>query len=130
MASQTRRWSQTQRLWLLETPNGSGHTVIRGMRKRFIFARKRLDILIKGRLRRLEKSLVTIDLPVAELAPPLAEFISIPTEGHYPPASGTPQKRRERILEALLAVLLRVALPAALRTCGRPVWASRVDCPA
>ena len=39
----------------------------------------------------------------------LAEFINLPTDGRYPPVSGTPQKRRERTLEALLAVLLRVA---------------------
>ncbi len=43
----------------------------------------------------------TADL--AEAAPLIAELLSIPTEGRYPPLELTPQKRREKTLQALVA---------------------------
>jgi class 3 adenylate cyclase/predicted ATPase len=42
---------------------------------------------------------------LAEAAPLIAELLSIPTEGRYPPLELTPQKRREKTLQALMAQL-------------------------
>jgi predicted ATPase len=42
---------------------------------------------------------------LAEAAPLIAELLSIPTEGRYPPLELTPQKRREKALQALTAQL-------------------------
>ena len=38
-----------------------------------------------------------------EAAPLIAELLSIPTEGRYPPLDLSPQKRREKTLQALMA---------------------------
>ena len=46
---------------------------------------------------------------LAEAAPLIAELLSIPTEGRYPPLELTPQRRREKTLQALMSQLEGVA---------------------
>ena len=55
------------------------------------------------RLTKLEAVLSQATCDLAEAVPVLAELLSIPTGGRYPPLSLTPQKRKEKTLRALLA---------------------------
>jgi class 3 adenylate cyclase len=55
------------------------------------------------KLDKLEAMLGRATADFAEAAPPIAELLSIPTEGRYPPLELTPQKRREKTLQALVA---------------------------
>jgi predicted ATPase/class 3 adenylate cyclase len=57
----------------------------------------------------LEAMLGQATADLAESTPLLAELLSIPTEGRYPPLELTPQKRREKTLQALLAQLEALA---------------------
>ena len=57
------------------------------------------------RLDKLEATLGRATSDLAEAAPLIAELLSISTEGRYPPLDLTPQKRREKTLQALLAQL-------------------------
>ena len=45
-------------------------------------------------------------LPLAEMVPLLAGLLSIPLPAQYPPLTLTPQRQRQKTLEALLAWLL------------------------
>jgi len=58
---------------------------------------------------KLEGLLVQHGLPLAETVPLLAPLWSLPWEDTYPPLTWGPEKRRHRMLEALLTVLLRRA---------------------
>ena len=55
------------------------------------------------KLDKLETMLGHATADLAETAPLIAELLSIPTEGRYPPLELTPQKRREKTLQALMA---------------------------
>jgi predicted ATPase/class 3 adenylate cyclase len=55
------------------------------------------------KLDKLEAMLSRATVDLAEAAPLIAELLSIPTEGRYPPLELTPQKRREKTLQALVA---------------------------
>ena len=55
------------------------------------------------KLDKLEAMLGRATADLAEAAPLIAELLSIPTEGRYPPLELTPQKRREKTLQALVA---------------------------
>ena len=57
------------------------------------------------KLDKLEAMLGRATDDLAEAAPLIAELLSIPTEGRYPPLELTPQKRREKTLQALMAQL-------------------------
>ena len=57
------------------------------------------------KLDKLEATLGRATADLAEAAPLIAELLSIPTEGRYPPLELTPQKRREKTLQALMAQL-------------------------
>jgi predicted ATPase/class 3 adenylate cyclase len=57
------------------------------------------------KLDKLEAMLGRASADLAEAAPLIAELLSIPTEGRYPPLELTPQKRREKTLQALMAQL-------------------------
>ena len=55
------------------------------------------------KLRKLEAVLARATEDLREAAPIIAELLSIPPEGRYTPLDLTPQKRREKTLQALLA---------------------------
>ena len=57
------------------------------------------------KLDKLETMLGHATVDLVEAAPLIAELLSIPTEGRYPPLELTPQKRREKTLQALVAQL-------------------------
>ncbi len=55
------------------------------------------------KLHKLEAVLAQATDDVSEVAPLFAELLSIPTEGRLPPIDLSPQKEREKLLQALLA---------------------------
>jgi predicted ATPase len=55
------------------------------------------------RLEKLVTVLAEATNDLSEVAPPLADLLSVPTYDRYPPLSLTPQKRKEKTLRALLA---------------------------
>jgi class 3 adenylate cyclase/tetratricopeptide (TPR) repeat protein len=55
------------------------------------------------RLDKLVAVLAEATNDLSEVAPLLADLLSVPTDGRYPPLSFTPQKRKEKTLRALLA---------------------------
>ena len=57
------------------------------------------------KLDKLEAMLRRATADLAESAPLLAELLSIPSGGRYPPLDLTPQKRREKTLQALMSQL-------------------------
>ncbi len=57
------------------------------------------------RLDKLEATLGLAEVNLDEAAPLIAELLSISTDGRYPPLDLTPQKRREKTLQALMAQL-------------------------
>jgi predicted ATPase len=57
------------------------------------------------KLTKLEAMLSRATDNLGDAAPLIAELLSIPTEGRYPPMELTPQKRREKTLQALTAQL-------------------------
>jgi class 3 adenylate cyclase/tetratricopeptide (TPR) repeat protein len=65
----------------------------------------RRDDTTEQRLDKLELLLAQATDNPSEAAPLIAELLSIPTAGRYPPLQVSPQKRREQTLRALLAQL-------------------------
>ena len=63
------------------------------------------DDTAEQKLDKLEMMLRQATADLAETAPLIAELLSIPTKGRYPPLELTPQKRREKTLQALMAQL-------------------------
>ena len=61
------------------------------------------------KLRKLEGALTPYPLPLAAVVPLFAVLLSIPLTAQYPPLHLTPQKQRQKTLEALLAWLLAAA---------------------
>ena len=57
------------------------------------------------KLDKLENTLGLTTSDLVEVAPLIAELLSIPTEGRYPSLDLTPQRRREKTLQALIAQL-------------------------
>ena len=64
------------------------------------------DDLPLEKLRKLEEALVQHALPLPEMVPLFAGLLSIPLPARYPPLTLTPQRQRQKTLEALLAWLL------------------------
>jgi predicted ATPase/class 3 adenylate cyclase len=61
----------------------------------------------EDRLRKLEEALRPYPLPLAEVGPLLATLLSLPLpEDRYPPLTLTPQRQKQKTLEALLTWLL------------------------
>jgi len=59
------------------------------------------------RLRKLEMALSSYRLPLDEMVPLFAEFLSIPLQdGGHPPADSSPKLQRRKVLEALVTILL------------------------
>jgi class 3 adenylate cyclase len=82
------------------------HPVIAQLERAAGFAR---DDDPPRRLAKLEALLAQATADVAGTAPLLAELLSIPTEGRYPPLGLSPQRQKERTLEALLDQLAGLA---------------------
>jgi predicted ATPase len=61
------------------------------------------------RLEKLETALAQATNDLSEVVPLVAALLSIPTEGRYPSVNLTPQKQKEKTLEALVAQLERLA---------------------
>jgi predicted ATPase len=67
----------------------------------------RQDETPEDRLRKLEQTLQPYALPLAEVVPLLAALLSVPLqEERYPPLTLTPQRQKQKTLEALLTWLL------------------------
>jgi predicted ATPase len=63
----------------------------------------RRDDTSEQRLEKLEAVLLQATNDISEIAPILADLLSIPTGSRYPTVDLTPQKRKEKTLEALVA---------------------------
>ena len=64
----------------------------------------------QDKLRKLEKLFKRYDLPLPEIVPLFASLLSIPVpEEHYPSLSLTPERQKQQLLEAMLALLLAAA---------------------
>jgi class 3 adenylate cyclase len=59
-----------------------------------------------ARLDTLEQALRTAGLPLAETVPLLAVLLSLPVPAQYPPLALSPQRQKQKTLEALVAWLL------------------------
>jgi predicted ATPase/class 3 adenylate cyclase len=66
----------------------------------------RQDDTPEGRLRKLEEALQPYTLPLAEIVPLLAALLSVPLPAAYLPLTLTPQRQKQKTLEALLTWLL------------------------
>jgi len=66
----------------------------------------RRDDTPEDKLRKLEEALRPSRLPLAEVVPLLAALLSIPLPASYPPLTLTPQRQKQKTLEALLTWLL------------------------
>jgi predicted ATPase len=71
--------------------------------------RWRSDDTPAEKLRTLEETLAASDLALPEVVPLLAGLLSLPLPERYPPLTLTPQRQRQKTLEALLAWLLTEA---------------------
>ncbi len=62
------------------------------------------------RLEKLEQALRQYRLPLEETVPLFATLLSLPVpEDHYPPLNLSPQRHRQKTLEAIVAILLELA---------------------
>jgi len=61
------------------------------------------------KLRKLEGLLVQHGLPLAEVVPLLAAFLSLPLPADYAPLTVSPEQQKQQTLHALLTILLRIA---------------------
>ena len=63
------------------------------------------DDTAEQRLDKLERMLTQVPVNIEEDAPLIAELLSVPASGRYPPLQFSPQKRKEKTLRALLSQL-------------------------
>src|ERR671927_165593 len=61
------------------------------------------------KLRKLEGFLVQYGLPLAEAVPLFASVLSLPLTADYAPLTMSPQQQKQKTLQALLTILLRIA---------------------
>jgi class 3 adenylate cyclase len=66
------------------------------------------DVPAAERLARLEEVLAGFPVPTAEAVPLFADLLSLPYEHRHPSLEMTPQRRRQRTLEIVLTMLLRL----------------------
>src|SRR5207244_1222450 len=57
------------------------------------------------KLHKLEDALASYAVPLAAMVPLFAALLSLPPSAHYPPLTLTPQRQRQKTLEALLTWL-------------------------
>ena len=68
------------------------------------------DDTSEHKLEKLEQELSQYHLPLEETVPLFATLLSIPTpEERYPPLNWTPQRQRQKTLEAIVSILLEQA---------------------
>ena len=61
------------------------------------------------KLRKLEGFLVQYGLPLAETVPLFAAFLSLPLTADYVPQTVSPEQQKQKTLQTLLTILLRIA---------------------
>jgi class 3 adenylate cyclase len=61
------------------------------------------------KLRKLEGFVVQYGLPLAEAVPLFAALLSLPLPADYAPLTMSPEQQKQKILQALLMILLRIA---------------------
>ena len=61
------------------------------------------------RFRKLEGFCVQYGMPLAEVVPLFAALLSLPLEADYPPLSMSPEQQKQKTLQALLTIVLRIA---------------------
>jgi len=66
----------------------------------------RQDDTQEDRLRKLEEALRPYTLPLTEVVPLLAALLAVPLPASYPPLTLSPQRQKQKTLEALLTWLL------------------------
>jgi predicted ATPase len=66
----------------------------------------RQDDTLEDRLRKLEEAVRPYPLPLSEVIPLFAALLTVPLPEAYPPLTLTPQRRKQKTLEALLTWLL------------------------
>src|SRR5712691_147335 len=64
---------------------------------------------LQHKLSKLEGLLVQYGLPLAEAVPLFAVLLSLPLGADYAPLNLSPQQQKQKILQALLTILLRIA---------------------
>src|SRR5215471_4023922 len=69
----------------------------------------RPDTPPEAKLHTLEEALRPYPLPLVEVVPLFAALLSVPLSASYPPLTLTPQRQKQKTLEALLAWLLALA---------------------
>jgi class 3 adenylate cyclase/predicted ATPase len=69
----------------------------------------RRDDTPEDKLRKLEEALRSSPLPLAEVLPLFAALLAVPLPAAYPPLTLTPQRQKQKTLEALLTWLLALA---------------------
>jgi hypothetical protein len=57
------------------------------------------------KLHKLEDALVPYNLSLPEVVPLFASLLSVPLNGHYPPLTLTPERQKQKTLEAVLSVV-------------------------
>ena len=72
------------------------------------------------RLDRIDRRMVELGILAADAAPLLAELLSVPNDGRYPPLVISPIRRRQRTLEILVAMVRALA-------CQRPTVLAAED---
>ncbi|HEY7496366.1 MAG TPA: adenylate/guanylate cyclase domain-containing protein, partial [Candidatus Tectomicrobia bacterium] len=63
----------------------------------------------EAKLATLEQAIQTARLPLAEVVPLVAALLLLPVSAHYPPLTLSPQRQKQKTLEALVAWLLAEA---------------------
>jgi hypothetical protein len=66
------------------------------------------------KLAKLEGTLAPYAVSLPEVMPPLASLLAVPPGDRYPPLSLSPQRQRQKTLEAVLLILLAVAAQQAV----------------
>jgi hypothetical protein len=91
---------------LLQYQHSALYPVIGHLERRLALSR---DDLPHEKLRKLEEALAQHALSLPEMVPLFASLLSIPLPARYPPLTLTPQRQRQKTLEAVLAWLLAEA---------------------
>jgi predicted ATPase/class 3 adenylate cyclase len=86
--------------------NSALYPVIDLFQRALLFER---DDTPEAKLDKLEGALAQYHLSIPEVAPLFASLLSLPLPARYPPLTFTPQRQRQKTLEAVLAVLLALA---------------------
>jgi predicted ATPase len=63
-----------------------------------------------AKLRKLEEALAVFPLSLSDVVPLLAALLSLPLPDRYPPLTMTPQRQKQKTLEAVLALLHALAV--------------------